>query len=228
MRSILLTFLIVLIAVDATAESRQLNFADFDEVSAGSAMRLTINQGPMYRVEADGSAGDLDRLRVGHVGSRLTFSLESSFWSLLDTGQIRLNITVPALRKLELSGSSTGSLNIQCGSAPFEAHLSGASALSGQMLCGDIQLSLSGAGKVELSGAATNLVLHGSGASRYELKNLAVKHVASSLSGASVATITVDGTLEAELSGASQVSYFGNATLGAIRASGHSSVRKGL
>jgi hypothetical protein len=228
MRSILLSLLTILIAVDATAESRQLNFADFDEVSAGSAMRVTINQGGVYRLEANGSAGDLDRLRVRHVGSRLTFSLEPSFWSLFDTGQISLNITVPTLRNIQLSGASTGILNIQCGSVRFNATLSGASKLSGQVVCGDIQLSLSGASSTELSGTGQMLLLKGSGASRCDLRNLPVKHVRLNLSGASHATVNLDGGLEANLSGASQITYFGNAALDAIRMSGGSSLRKGL
>src|ERR1043166_4868665 len=149
---ITVTLLMMPIAVDATAETRQLNFTDFDEVSVGSGMRVSINQGATYRVEAIGSAADLDLLRVQHVGSRLTFSIESGFWRLFRAGQISLNITLPALRKMELSGGSIGTLDVQRGSAPFAADLSGGSRLSGQVVCGDIALSLSGGSRVGLSG----------------------------------------------------------------------------
>jgi len=225
---ITVTLLMMLIAVDAAAETRQLNFTDFDEVSVGYGMRVSINQGAMYRVEAIGSAADLDRLRVRHLGSRLTFSIESGFWGLLRAGRIDLNITLPALRKVELSGGSIGTLDVQRGSAPFAAALSGGSRLSGQVACGDIQISLSGGSRAGLSGTGHSLALDGSGGSRYELKNLPVKDVTSSLSGGSLATVTLNGGLNANLSGGSQITYFGNAALGAVRVSGGSSVHKGL
>jgi len=129
---------------------------------------------------------------------------------------------------VELSGGSVGTLDVQRVSAPFAAALSSGSRLSGQLACGDIALSLSGGSRVEFSGSGQSLVLDGSGGSRYELKNLAVKHVTSDLSGDSLATVTLDGGLIANLSGGSQITYFGSATLGAVHASGGSSVRKGL
>ena len=223
------TFLLVLlIAIDASAETRQLNFTDFDEISVGSGMRVSINQGAMYRVEAIGSVADLDRLRVTHPGSRLTFSIDSSFWGLFQSGRISLNITLPALRAVHLSGGSDGTLDVQRGSSSFAAALSGGSRLSGQLACGDIQLSLSGGSRVGLSGTGQALVLRGSGGSRYDLKDFPVKHMVSSLSGGSLATVTLDGEITADLSGGSHVTYFGNALLGAVRTSGGSRVRQGL
>ncbi len=180
---ITVTLLIILSAVDATAETRQLTFSDFDELSVASGTRVSINQGALYRIEAIGSAADLDRLRVGHQGNRLTFRIESGFWGFFPAGHIDLNITLPALRKVELSGGSLGTLDVKRGSTPFAAALSGGSRLSGQVAFGDIALSLSGGSRVGLSGTGHSQVLDGSGGSRYELKSLSVKDVTSDLSG---------------------------------------------
>src|SRR2546428_4039781 len=168
--AVTVTLLSLLIAIDASAETRQLNFTDFDEVSVGHGMRVSINQGAMYRVEATGSAADLDRLRVNHRDSRLTFSIDPGFWGVFQSGRISLNITLPGLRKLDLSGGSDGTLDVQRGSSAFAASLSGGSRLSGQLTCGAIQLSLSGGSRVALSGTGKSLVLDGSGGSEYELK----------------------------------------------------------
>src|SRR5437867_1850269 len=119
--TVIVTLLIMLIAIDASAETRQLNFTDFDEVSVGYGMRVSINQGTTYRVEAIGSAADLDRLRVKHLASRLIFSVNPGFWGLFQSGRISLNITLPALRKLDLSGGSDGTLDVQRGSSAFGA-----------------------------------------------------------------------------------------------------------
>jgi len=220
--------LMLFIAIDATAETRQLDFGNFDEVSVGSGMYVSISQGPMYRVEASGSAANLDRLRVEHSGSRLTFSIYTGVLGLFQTGRISLNITVPALRAVHLSGGSDGMLHVQHGSSAFAAALSGGSKLSGQLACSDIQLSLSGGSRVNLSGTGQSLVLKGSGGSKYELKDFPVRYMVSTLSGGSQATVTLDGEIVANLSGGSDVTYFGNAVLAAVRASGGSKVRKGL
>jgi hypothetical protein len=81
---------------------------------------------------------------------------------------------------------------------------------------------------VDLSGAGQGLVLKGSGGSQYDLKAFPVKHVASSLSGGSQATVTLDGTIDADLSGGSHITYFGDAALAEVRTSGGSKVQKGL
>ena len=43
-------FVIALSAIDVAAETRQLNFTGFDEVSVGGGMQVSIAQGAMYRV----------------------------------------------------------------------------------------------------------------------------------------------------------------------------------
>ena len=225
---VIATLLMTLTTIDASAETRQLNFTDFDQISVGYGMRVSLNQGAMYRVEAIGSTADLDRLRVTHQGNRLTFSLDSGFWGLFQSARISLNITLPSLRAVDLSGGSDGTLDVQRGSSSFAASLSGGSRLSGQLACADIQMSLSGGSRVGLSGTGQSLILQGSGGSKYELKNFPVNHMVSSLSGGSQATVTLDGDMTAHLSGGSRVIYFGNAVLAAVRTSGGSRVRKGL
>ena len=216
----------MLTAIHASAETRQLDFGHFDEVSVGGGMQVSIAQGATYRVEVTGSAADLDRLRVQQSGSRLTFSRYSGFWDFFGSGRISLNITLPSLRMVHLSGGSEGTLAIPNGSA-FAAALSGGARLSGQIACNDIQLSLSGGSRMVLSGTGLNLVLKGSGGSRYELKDIPVKHVVSRLSGGSNATVSVDGAIDGELSGGSRITYFGHADLAAVRVSGGSKVQKG-
>ena len=230
MRRIALFFclLMAMVAVDAAAETQQLNFTNFDEVSVGSGMRLSISQGNAYQVTATGSADDLRRLEVRQNGSRLEFSIPSGFLQLFrSTGSISLDIRLPVLRRLGLSGGSEASLTVQTGSQSFTAELSGGSALSGRLTGGDIDLVLSGGSRASLSGSGKDLSLTGSGGSKYELKNLTVGDVSATLSGGSEATVTVNGRVDSTLSGGSEVIYYGNAVQGASIASGGSRVRKG-
>ncbi len=64
-----------------------------------------------------------------------------------------------------------------------------------------------------VDGAANDLIIRGSGASRANLSNFRVQNADVDLSGASRATINVDGRLDAALSGVSTLSYIGEPTL---------------
>src|SRR5438552_13375340 len=95
---VIVTLLVMVIAIDASAETKQLDFGHFDEVSVSGGMHVSISQGAMYRVEATGSAADLDRLRVNQSGSRLMFSMYSGLLGFFpSSGRISLNITLPTL-----------------------------------------------------------------------------------------------------------------------------------
>lgn len=229
MRRIVLTLFFFMgpLMAAAAAETRTLNFTNFDQVSVGSGMHVSINQGESYRVEATGAPEALERLEMDQKGSRLEFWLDHGWTWWRRSGRISLDITLPRLRKLDLSGGSQGSLDIQTGSGSFSADLSGGSFLNGQLSCGNGELSLSGGSEVELSGSGEDLIIDGSGGSEYDLQDFPARNLNASLSGGSRAAVTLNGSLNADLSGGSEVVYYGNATMAAVSSSGGSKVRKG-
>jgi hypothetical protein len=105
----------------------------------------------------------------------------------------------------------------------IKIELSGASRVAGDITAsGDAQFNLSGASRVELEGSANDMLIDASGASRLELADFPVHNTNVSLSGASDATVNLDGRLDANLSGASNLSYIGEPTMGDIDISGGS------
>ena len=105
----------------------------------------------------------------------------------------------------------------------FEFDLSGASEVTGNIaISGDAQFNLSGASRVELEGSANDVIIRASGASNLKLADFSVHNADVSLSGASDATVNLDGRLDADLSGASNLSYIGEPTMGDIDISGGS------
>jgi hypothetical protein len=199
--------LMAMVMVEAAAETRTLNFTDFDEVGVASGIRVSIKQGKTYQVTATGSSEDLKRLQTRYNRKRLEFSMPPNFQFRSDP--ISLDITMPALRGLDLSGGSDGNFTMDIGSQPFKADLSGGAELRGQIRSGDIELNLSGGSRTTLSGSGQRLSLDGSGGSQFELGELAVTNLSGSLSGGSEAT------------------YHKNAKLGSVDTSGGSELRKG-
>jgi hypothetical protein len=109
-----------------------------------------------------------------------------------------------------------GSINIQ-----------GASRAKGEFeLSGDVRLDVQGASRVELSGTAYDAVIDIKGASQGKLENFTVHNAKLKVAGASSAVVKADGRLDIDATGASNVSWVGNPTMGDVRSSGASTLHK--
>ena len=205
-----------------TLETRTFDFADFTEVEAQSAFRVTLTQGDTFSVEVTADDNVWDVLDVRQVGERVILGPEQ--FTGFTNVTLEATITMPALEELQLSGATTASLNGFASTEPFAAELSGASRVEGQMEAGATTIGLSGASRALLVGSGANLMLDASGASNADLEEFAVDDATVTLSGASKAVVNASGTLNADASGASGLSYVGNPTMGAVETSGASTV----
>ncbi|RPJ85693.1 MAG: DUF2807 domain-containing protein [Acidobacteria bacterium] len=210
-----------------SAETRDLNFSGFTGVSVGWGMEVGITQGSDFRIQVTGDSRDLDELRVEKEGDVLTFSHKSRWGGWNRHGKLSVDIVMPALTSLDLSGGAEGTITMDVASKSFSADLSGGAELKGELRCRDVKLSLSGGAELHLSGQGGNLTIDGSGGSTCDTREFAVENVNSELSGGSTATINMNGELNADQSGGSEIIYYGNATLGRTDSSGGSRIRKG-
>ncbi len=234
MKKMLLTILPVILIFVFTSkvfasETKTYDFKDFTSVEVGSGMLLTITQSDSYSIEVNADKKDFDHLRVEKKGSTLKFYLKNSFFSFFGHrhGRIEVNIKMPSLTGLDLSGGSIGNITMDESSKRFNAGLSGGSSLKGNLNCKNISMGLSGGSKVEISGKGNDIKLEGSGGSIFKLKDFSVGNVDAELSGGSHVTITMNGTLNTDQSGGSRIVYYGNAILGNTDFSGGSGVTKG-
>ncbi|MEY2479941.1 MAG: hypothetical protein QOI04_868 [Verrucomicrobiota bacterium] len=91
------------------------------------------------------------------------------------------------------------------------AHLTGATQLKANQISGDkFYLKSTGASEIILSGTVNELLGSMTGASELNSKSLQAKIVEISTTGASDAEVTVSDTLKVSITGAGDVSYFGN------------------
>ena len=123
-----------------------------------------------------------------------------------------------------LSGASELVMNMETG--VFTSSLSGASIITGSLRATGTALDLTGASEIKLDGAGGDISMVGSGASTFNLQDYKVNNASIDLSGASDAKLYIDGSLNASLSGASDVEYSGNPTLGNMDLSGGSAIVK--
>lgn len=186
------------------------SFSGFTIVKAGSAFDIIITQSNSYSVSLTSDDNVIDFVRVSMVGETLDIDITpgtSISSGTLRPLTLRVEIAMPELGELELSGAAEG-------------------VVTGFTFTEVFVLDLSGASNVVVDGIADDMILRGSGASNADLSNFRVQNADVDLSGASEATINVDGRLDADLSGVSTLLYIGEPTLGNIDISSLATIRK--
>ena len=206
--------------------TKGLDLSGFDQVEVSGAFVADVTRGDTYSVVVRVDENLEEHLRVQAAGRTLEVGLAPSL-SILGTATREVEITMPELARLELSGATQGTISGFESTADLSVEVSGASKLGGDIQAGDARFEVSGASTVDLSGSDGALVLDVSGASTADLSDFAVDDANVEASGAGSATVNATGRLDAEASGASRIQYLGTPTLGRVESSGASTVEAG-
>jgi hypothetical protein len=199
------------------------DIADFDQIDIATAFSATITRDDSYSVVLRIDDNIVEYVNVKKSGDTLKIYLDSGSYQQVT---LEANITLPDLEGLFLSGASHAEISGFDFEHDFELELSGASSASGTMNTGKVIGDLSGASRLSLEGIGEGLDIDVSGASTLSLGDFTAQNADIRLSGASQATVNLAGTLDADLSGASTLNYYGNPTMGEIYTSGASTIHK--
>ena len=180
----------------------EMSFRDFSKLDVSHAFEVHLVQSRSYRVVITADDNVMDEVEVSQSGGTLRLGLKRTALSF-ENVTLRAEVSMPTLEGLQLSGASS---------------------LRGEVDTDDVRFELSGASHVTLEGRGGDLTLDASGASRADLGDFVVEDADLQVSGASQATVNATGRLDVDASGASQVTYLGNPSLGRIDTSGASSV----
>jgi hypothetical protein len=224
-------------------KTEDMDFSDFTRVEVGGAFEVEIVRSERFSVSITADDNLFDYIQVSKHGSTLKIGVRPAV--VFRSATYRAEITMPQLLSLELSGATQGIVNgfeyaedldievsgassldldgIMAGNMTFD--ISGASQVIGEVDGDDVEFDISGASIVRLRGMAGDMELDLSGASNAELENFPVEDADVNLSGASRATVGVNGRLDINLSGASKLIYTGNPTIGNVDISGASTMQ---
>jgi hypothetical protein len=222
----------VSVTTENDLRTEEMPFSDFTVVEVGWAFQVMITQSSSYSVIITADETLFDDIQVTKTGDTLKVGLKSGLLTGLRSRSLlskvrRVEITMPNLYELDLSGAARGVIKGFSSSHQFVLDLSGASSLEMvDMSVGDIKINLSGASRINAKGVAKDLLMIASGASRLDLSDFPVHDTNVNLSGASEATVNLRGVLDAKVSGASRLKYLGEPKLGTIKTSGASNVSK--
>lgn len=211
--------------------SRTLALTGFDSISLAGCDIASVRHGARFAVTARGPQRDLALLEADTRGSRLVLDRKKDGCK---DGYVPLaiEITMPALREVELSGA-TRMAAARFSGPRFEAELSGATELdltgletpqaelrlSGAselrataIMAQSVALDLSGASEADIAGSARELAIGGSGASEADTRDLSAPQVTATASGTASIRAYATRTAALSASGTSSIRVTGGAT----------------
>jgi len=141
---------------------------------------------------------------------------------------LQIEIEMPELNSLELSGGSQGTIEEFISSNEFSVDLYGGSQLRGTFTTTeDVNFELFGGSQLDdFTGEANDATIELSQGSQLDLSEFIVNNSNVNLRGGSQATINLNGRLDAILIGGSTLNYFGEPTMGDIDVSDGSTINK--
>jgi hypothetical protein len=205
-------------------ETEAYAFTNFTEVEISSAFDFEINQSSSYNISVTADDNVMEYVQVSQVGQTLKIGLRTVTW--FGPVTLRASVTMPELSGLTVSGASRGDIYDFSSTEDLDITVSGASRVNGDITAGNVEFDISGASTIQLEGSANDMVASVSGASRLNLGSFPVNNADVNFSGASSGTVNLNGRLDANLSGASRLWYIGEPTMGDINTSGASTISK--
>jgi hypothetical protein len=204
--------------------TKEEDLSGFERVDASDSFEVDIQQGESYSVVIRIDDNLQDDLEVLVRDGTLEIGFARNI--ITNNATMEADITMPQLRGVGLSGASEARVTGFESSRSFSVDLSGSSSISGVINADDVSLELSGSSNADLKGSGNDLEIDASGASEIDLSKFPVEDAVLKLSGSSQVIVNLNGTLDVNASGSSDVTYLGSPALGDIQTSGSSSVSR--
>lgn len=233
-----------LVAGSGTLVTRQFDVSGFTAVSFDDNVTAAV----MY-ADKPAAAVSLDDNTIEYVvveveGDTLHVGLDPA--NQYSGQTFRVTLGLPSLQALEVTGKSRVrvygfatsdplSLTLTAGSrvalsgtrgGDVTCDVSGGSGLGGDLSADALTGTVSGSSRVGVTGTVTTAKLEASGGSSLDLATLTISDLDVRLSGGSRGTVFVMRTLNADVSGGSQLDYSGSPTLGEVDSSGGSQINR--
>lgn len=193
---------------------------DFSRLEMGDAFVVSVVHGNFFEIKARGDRRNLDDLEVFKDGSTLVIRYDRPGRYNHTT---YIDITMPVLESVNFSGASQSTIEGFDQQDEFDLILSGASTSQVEVEAETIELTVSGASTLWLTGVGSRYNADVSGASGINAFDFEADHVVVNASGASEAKVLAITELKATATGSSVVLYRGNPVVDA-NTSGASSV----
>jgi hypothetical protein len=203
--------------------SQTFNFSDFNKVRISYGFTAEVKKSSTYSIEINADDNLFDYISVKKDGDTISIGLKAGSY-----GQSHLQATImmPSLRGIELSDGGRTEVSGFSSSDDLSIKLSDGTRLSGSLTAGNVNITLTDGSRIELEGSAKDIKIISHDGSQAYLENFRVANTDLFIGDGGTLTINVTGTLNADLSAGSHVTYKGNPTLGVIKKSSGATLTK--
>jgi hypothetical protein len=185
-----------------TKEDREVS--SFTEIEAGSAFEILLEQGEPLKVTVETDDNYQENIKVTVEDNRL----KVSSGSMKNPTAMRIYITAPEISRIITEGAARLDSKNDLKVTNLSLDASGASRITLGAEAELISSNISGASKVYLKGHSSNMKAEVSGAAMLEAIQLVTQSAELEVSGAAKAKVYAVSSLNAEVSGAGNLSYF--------------------
>lgn len=227
----LFTVLIILFfSLSAHSQDRKetLNLSDFDEVHMGTAGEVYIKQGNKVEVVIEASERRKESLDIEVRGGRLYIKNKRG-WNWRDwarNGDLTVYITMGRIEALKVSSSGRIIGEGVLKTDDMDLAVSGSGRIEIETEARDLASSISGSGRILLTGKCTMNDVSISGSGRLLAEDMESEEYYISISGSGNCKINVSKAIDARVSGSGRIYYTGNPDKVHSKISGSGSVKK--
>jgi hypothetical protein len=198
MKKILILLCAVLLITSASyAQKRETReVSTFTKISFRTAGKVYVKQGSPQKVEIEGSAEMLEKIKTKVEGGKLSIGPEEKWtnWSWGSDDKVTVYVTVANVETLSVSGS--GDLIAQTKittSGNLNLNVSGSGSLTAEIEAGDVDSDVSGSGQIDIKGKFKSISADVSGSGQVSVNG------------------TIAGKADFEISGSGKVLASGSA-----------------
>lgn len=200
------------LAIAQTKQTREVSA--FTGIEISGAFKVYLRMGDKSGITVVADEDVIDRVKTTVNNDILEVEVENEWWDWVkDNDEIELYVTFKTLKSMELSGATNVVSKNSLRGTAIDIEASGACKLDLDFACTNLELDFSGATKATLGGSCTTLNIEASGASAIYAANLQTETLKMDISGATKAEVWATKTLNVEASGASKVLYKGDPEL---------------
>ena len=207
-------------------QTQDRSVGNFKSVEVGGSAKVLVSQGDQNSVKIEADENLLPYMDVYKEGDKVIIR-EKPGYNLQPTNDIKIYVTAPVYSRIEASGACDiiGQTRIS-NSEDLHMHVSGAGDIRMDVNAPRLSSSVSGSGSIFLKGETKEVELDLSGAGHAHCFELLSENTSVTISGAGSAEVYASVKLSANVSGAGNVTYKGNATDVTQHVSGSGSVNK--
>lgn len=201
-----------------TSEERDIG--EVSSVLLGTSGNLVVSEGePALTVRAPG--GTIDRLTSDENGRTLVLGSVPGF--SMGLGDVRYDLSVPQLDRIELRGSGTVEATVSA-DGTVRLDLNGSGEIDWSGLSADrVEVHLAGSGDIAVTGVAAELSVEVRGSGSVDAEKLEARDVVVKVSGSGDVDVAASDSLSVDLSGSGRVTYSGDPSTD-VRVSGSGTV----